>query len=52
LGKEEQKQREEEGSNVINHSYETDFTITRVINGRWSMGLTLPSTGFYPFFFV
>src|SRR5678809_755913 len=38
VGKEEQKQREEEGSNVINHSYETDFTITRVINARWSMG--------------
>ena len=46
VGKEEQKQREEEGSNVINHSYETDFTITRVINGRWSMGLTVPVLAF------
>ena len=46
VGKEEQKQREEEGSNVINHSYETDFTITRVINSRWSMGVTLPILAF------
>src|SRR5678809_1455403 len=46
VGKEEQKQREEEGSNVINHSYETDFTLTRVFNSRWSMGMTVPVLAF------
>lgn len=46
VGKEEQKEREKEGSNVINHSFESDFTITRVFNSRWSMGMTLPVLAF------
>jgi hypothetical protein len=46
VGTEEQKQREEEGSNVINHSYELDITATRTINSRWSIGMTLPVLAF------
>ena len=46
VGKEEQHERVEEGSNVINHSYELDATVTRVFNSRWSMGITLPVLGF------
>jgi hypothetical protein len=42
VGKEEQKQRVEEGSNVINHSYEMDISAIRTFNSRWSMGLTVP----------
>jgi len=42
IGTEEQKQREEEGTNVINHSYEVDFTATYTLNSRWSLGMTLP----------
>jgi hypothetical protein len=46
VGKEEQHHRIEESSNVINHSYELDATVTRVFNSRWSMGVTLPVLGF------
>lgn len=46
VGKEEQHHREEEGSNVINHSYELDITATRTLNLRWSVGMTLPIMGF------
>src|SRR6266478_2372721 len=46
VGTIEQKQRIEEGSNVINHSYEMDITATRIINSRWSIGLTLPIMDF------
>ena len=46
VGKEEQKYREEEGSNVINHSYELDITATRTINLRWSLAMTLPVMDF------
>lgn len=46
VGKEEQVEREKQGTNVINHSFETDFTITRVFNSRWSMGMTLPVLAF------
>jgi hypothetical protein len=42
VGKEEQKQREEEGTNVINHSYEMDITAIRTFNSRWSLGITAP----------
>ena len=42
VGTEEQKQREEEGSNVINHSYELDITAIRTINSRWSIAMTVP----------
>src|SRR4030095_12723961 len=46
VGTDEQKQREEEGSNVINHSYELDITAIRTINSRWSIGMTLPIMAF------
>jgi len=46
VGTIEQKQREEEGSNVINHAYELDITATRTLNSRWSMGMTLPVLSF------
>src|SRR5690349_10247106 len=40
VGTIEQKQREEEGTNVINHSTEMDITATRYLNLRWSLGVT------------
>jgi len=46
IGTEEQKQRVEEGTNVINHSYEMDITATRILNSRWSLGITLPILDF------
>jgi hypothetical protein len=46
VGTIEQKQREEEGSNVINHSYELDITATRTLNSRWSLAMTLPIMDF------
>jgi len=46
VGTEEQKQRVEEGSNVINHAYELDITATRILNSRWSLGMTLPILSF------
>ena len=46
VGKEEQHEREEKGNNVINHSFETDITVTRIFNSRWSMGMTLPILAF------
>ncbi|HEU4859652.1 MAG TPA: hypothetical protein VFT15_07445, partial [Chitinophagaceae bacterium] len=42
VGTEEQHHREEEGSNVINHSYELDITAIRTINSRWSIAMTVP----------
>ena len=46
VGKEEQTQREEEGSNVINHAYELDITAIRTINSRWSIAMTVPIMNF------
>ena len=46
VGTVEQKQRIEEGSNVINHAYELDVTATRTINSRWSLAVTLPIMDF------
>ena len=46
VGKEEQHEREEEGTNVINYSFETDITVTRVFNSRLSMGVTMPILAF------
>jgi len=46
VGTVEQKQRVDEGSNVINHSYELDITATRTINPRWSVAITLPIMDF------
>jgi len=46
VGTEEQKERVENGSEVINHSYELDITATRTFNARWSVGMTLPIMAF------
>jgi hypothetical protein len=42
VGKEEQKQRVDSNTEVINHSYSLDITLTRIINTRWSFSITLP----------
>jgi hypothetical protein len=42
VGTKEQKQRIEEGSNVINHAYELDVTAIRTLNARWSLAITVP----------
>ena len=46
VGTEEQKQRVEAGSNVINHATELDITATRTLNSRWSLAMTLPILNF------
>ena len=46
VGTEEQKERVEKGTQVINHSYELDITATRTINRRWSLGMTVPIMSF------
>jgi hypothetical protein len=46
VGTIEQKQREEEGTNVINHSEEFDITATRYLNSRWSLAVILPIMDF------
>ncbi len=42
VGTIEQKHREEENTEVINHSYSLDVTATRILNPRWSVAVTLP----------
>ncbi len=42
VGKEEQHEREEENTEVINYSYSLDLSLTRVLNNRWSLALTVP----------
>jgi len=42
IGTDEQKQRTELGTNVINHQYTLDMAITRIINSRWSVMLDVP----------
>src|SRR5258705_7800098 len=46
VGTIEQKQRVEEGSEVINHSYELDITAIRTLNSRWSFSMILPLMDF------
>jgi len=42
IGKEEQKQRQEQQTEVINHSYTMDLALVRVINPRWSILIDVP----------
>ena len=42
VGTEEQHERVEEGTEVINHSLSFDFTLTKVVNKYWSFSVTLP----------
>jgi hypothetical protein len=42
VGSEEQKQRLEQQSEVINHAYTVDLSIVRQFNNRWSLSLGVP----------
>jgi hypothetical protein len=42
VGTEEQKQRVELGTEVINHDYTLDLSLTRIINKRWSFTFDAP----------
>ena len=42
VGTEEQKQRLEQGTEVINYSYTLDLTLTRNLNKGWSIALDVP----------
>jgi hypothetical protein len=42
VGKEEQKYRVQEGSEVINHSLSWDFTLAKTVNKYWSYAVNLP----------
>lgn len=46
VGDEEQKERVEKKTNVINHAYELDITVTRNLNSRMSISATLPIMAF------
>src|SRR5258705_1684831 len=46
VGTEEQKERTDSATNVINHAYELDITATRPINSRWSVAMTVPILSF------
>ena len=42
VGKEEQHERVENGTEVINHSLSWDFTFTKALDNRWSVAFNLP----------
>ena len=42
MGKEEQHEREEAGTEVINHFASTEIGISRNMNNRWSLALFVP----------
>ncbi len=42
VGTEEQKERVEHGTEVINHSLSTDLTLTRTFNKYWSLSVGIP----------
>jgi hypothetical protein len=42
VGTIEQKERVEKGTEVINHSLNWDFTLTRTLNTRWSLAFNMP----------
>lgn len=42
VGTQEQKQRIALGTNVINHAYTQDLTLTRIFNNRWSVAVDVP----------
>jgi hypothetical protein len=44
VGKEEQKERVERGTEVINHFFSTDIGVTRQFNNTWSASLFVPIT--------
>lgn len=42
VGKDEQKQRIAQKTNVVNHAFTQDFSLTRNFNNRWSAAIDLP----------
>jgi hypothetical protein len=42
IGEVEQTQRVEAGTEVINHAYTMDATVTRILNNRWSLSFDMP----------
>jgi len=42
VGEAEQKQRVDQGTQVINHAYTMDLAVTRIINNRWSVAVDVP----------
>lgn len=42
VGKEEQNHRVDSSTEVINHSYSLDITLTRTFNARWTAAITVP----------
>src|ERR1051325_8285988 len=42
VGTEEQKERVEGGTEVINHSFSTEFGLARQVNSRWSLAFYAP----------
>lgn len=42
VGTEERKERVEQGTEVINHSFSTELGLTRQLNSRWSLSLFAP----------
>ncbi|MEO7531641.1 MAG: hypothetical protein ABIS69_09520 [Sediminibacterium sp.] len=42
VGEDEQKQRTDLGTQVINHAYTMDVAVTHTINNRWSIGVDVP----------
>jgi hypothetical protein len=42
VGTEEQKQRVDSGTNVINHAYTLDMVLTRTLTRRWSLAFDMP----------
>lgn len=42
VGTDEQKQRVADGSEVINHAYTADITLTRMVNKWWSFSVDVP----------
>src|ERR1700730_1549921 len=42
VGTVEQKQRVEQGTEVINHSYTMDVLVTRNLNARWAFTVDVP----------
>jgi hypothetical protein len=42
VGKEEQHHRVDSGTEVINHTYSLDITLSRKVSSRWSLAVTAP----------
>jgi hypothetical protein len=47
VGNDEQKERVESGTEVINKTFSTEFTITNQINSRWSVSAFVPVNNNY-----